>query len=147
MEDTKSKEEKKCDVFHESHDGKHIIGIGNLRVVLLEDEGLWFAQALEIDYLSEGTNLEEAKNNFETGLRATININLQTFGHIDNLLKVAPPEVWKDAAFVPGAVLKRYSQISIHEIMDEPLGEKAFPFTAIDYFTQGAVLAAAGASA
>jgi len=142
MEDTKNKTE--CAVVHEQPEqGKHVVGIGNLRVVLLKDEGRWFAQALEIDYLSEGASLEEAKKNFQTGLRATINQHLQTFGKIDNILKAAPPEVWKEAAFFPGATLKRFSQISMHEIMDDD-AESAFPFAGVDYFAPAGVLTAAG---
>jgi hypothetical protein len=143
MEEPKSKNHKECDVFHaHSPDGQHMIGIGNLRVVLLEDGGHWFAQALEIDYLSEGANLEEAKKNFEIGLKATINQHLQTFGKIDNMLKAAPPEVWKEAAFFPGATLKRFSQITMHEIMNDT-ADSVFPFDGVDYFMPAGVLNAA----
>jgi hypothetical protein len=146
MEATKNKKQNGCDVVLASQDGKHLVGIGNLRVVLLQDQGLWFAQALEIDYLSEGPTLEEAKKNFESGLRATINQHLQTFGNINNMLKAAPPVVWKEGIFFPGATLKRFHQISMHEIMDDA-ADSVFPFDGVDYFVPAGVLTAAAVGA
>jgi predicted RNase H-like HicB family nuclease len=143
MEETTKSKKQPCVAMHgQSPDGtQHIVGFGNLKVVLLEDEGQWFAQALEIDYLAQGKNLEEAKKNFESGLRATININLQNFGNIEKMLKSAPPEVWKEAAYVPGATFKRYSQVSIHEVLNSVADENVFPFDAIEYFAKQSTVA------
>ena len=54
----------------------HIVGIGDLRVILSKEDGSWFAQALEIDYFAEGVSLEDVKKRFEDGLVLTIDENL-----------------------------------------------------------------------
>ncbi len=81
--------------FHgKAKDGTNIVGIGNLRVVIIEDEGTWFAQGLEIDYAVQAKSLATVKKAFEDGLAATIHENLRIHGTIEALLKPAPPEVW-----------------------------------------------------
>jgi hypothetical protein len=111
--------------------GTNIVGIGNLRVVIVENEGTWFAQGLEIDYAVQGRSLAAVKKAFEDGLAATIHENLRMHGNIEALLKPAPPEVWKEMLFgvaVAGKHIKRYSQISLHHKLQQNL-----PFSAIDY--------------
>ena len=71
----------------------HLVGLGNLRVVIVPDEDSWFAQGLEIDYAAQGQSVEEVQANFARGLRATINQHLQVYGNIKGLLKVAAPEI------------------------------------------------------
>jgi hypothetical protein len=119
--------------FHgKAEDGTSIVGIGNLRVVIVEEEETWFAQGLEIDYAVQGKSLEAVKKAFEDGLAATIHENLRIHGSIEALLKPAPPEVWTKMLFgaaVAGKHFKRYySQISLHQKLQQSL-----PFAAIDY--------------
>lgn len=118
--------------FHgKAKDGTNIVGIGNLRVVIIEDEGTWFAQGLEIDYAVQAKSLATVKKAFEDGLAATIHENLRIHGTIEALLKPAPPEVWTEMLFgaaVAGKHIKRYSQISLHQKLQQSL-----PFNAIDY--------------
>lgn len=114
---------------------RHLVGIGNLRVVLVEEDGCWFAQGLEIDYASQGGTLEEAKKRFETGLEATIDQNLRVFGSIDRLLRAAPGEVWQELLAGPGnRVRARYSHVSEHVIQGRP----KFPFAAIQFLQREA---------
>jgi hypothetical protein len=118
-----------------SEDGSvHVVGIGNLRVVIVQDGIHWFAQGLEIDFAEQGDSLENVKQNFETGLRLTIEQHCKINGHIRKLLKVAPSEVWKDVLQDPSADRKFYSQVSVHRV-------KELPFEGIQY------LIAKGASA
>jgi hypothetical protein len=118
--------------FHgKVQDGTNIVGIGNLRVVIVEDEGSWFAQGLEIDYAAQGKTLAQVKKAFENGLAATIHENLRVHGSIEALLKPAPPEVWTEMFFgaaIRGKQIKRYSQVSLHKQL-----QQALPFKAIDY--------------
>ncbi len=102
--------------FHATtKDGSSVIGLGNLRVVLLQEDGVWIAQGLEIDYLAQGSSEKDVKKQFEQGLAATIHAHLYKFGNIDNLLHAAPPEVWKEMLYDKKASLAaRYSQLSIH---------------------------------
>src|SRR5947208_951861 len=88
----------------------HLVGIGNLRVVIVKDEKHFFAQGLEIDYAEQGNSVEDVKKNFEDGLRATIDQHLKINGTIKKLLRVAPPEVWEDILQDPSADRKFYSQ-------------------------------------
>jgi hypothetical protein len=105
----------------------HLVGIGNLRVVIVQDDKHWFAQGLEIDYAEQGDSVEDVKKNFENGLRATIEQHLKINGTIKKLLRVAPPEVWADVLGDPSADRNFYSQISVHKIIEK------LPFEGIQY--------------
>jgi len=112
--------------------GDHLVGIGDLRVILIKEAGSWYAQGLEIDYVAQGSSIDQAKTNFETGLHATIRENLKIFGTIEGLLTPAPVEVWKDR-LDPHAKAKRFYYASIHQIgtMNDVLD--FLPFQGIDY--------------
>jgi hypothetical protein len=111
-----------------SSDGSHhIVGIGDLRVVLVPDGDVWFAQGLEIDYAVQGASEEEVKKNFEYGLEATVEAHLKIHGTIEGLLKVAPPAVWKELLGDPTGKRKVYSQITSHVLQEK------LPFDGINY--------------
>ena len=112
--------------------GDHIVGIGHLRVILVSEDDHWHAQGLEIDYMAQGSSIDEAKSNFETGLLVTIEENLRINGSIELLLNVAPPEVWKDL-LDPSARLKIFTQLSVHERDDMAGFRGLLPFQAINY--------------
>lgn len=110
----------------------HVVGIGNLRVFLVKEEGVWYAQGLEIDYLAQGNTIQEAKKSFEVGLTATIHENLELHGTIEPVLKVAPQEIWKEI-MNPGVKKNKFTQVSIHQIESlKPLLAN-LPFEGIDY--------------
>jgi hypothetical protein len=117
-------------------DGNHIVGLGNLRVFIVPDGKFWFAQALEIDYAAQGDSVDEAKKNFQEGLAATIDLNLQMYGTIEKLLDVAPSSVLKEASR-NREFIKLYWQVSGHE-----LGQRSqpLPFAGIDYYLQETTL-------
>ena len=121
--------------FHEkSKDGTEVVGIGNLRVVIIEENGMWFAQGLEIDYAAQGHTLEDVKKQFEDGLCATIHEHLRVHGTIDKMLNAAPPTVWKEMLYDPSGLKKRYSQVSAHHNLNRFL-----PFENINYLQAQAV--------
>lgn len=70
--------------------------IPTLRVGLVKDGDRWYAQGLEIDYIASGDTVEKAKARFEMGLGYTIQLNLQKFGDLENLLIPAPPNIWDE---------------------------------------------------
>jgi hypothetical protein len=110
---------RKATALHATHkDGKtHAVGILNLRVLIEQDGKFWVAQGLEVDYASYGTTIEQAQRRFESGLRSTIHHNLEAFGSIMPILKLAPDEIWKKFWELGGvSERKQYSQFSIHEI-------------------------------
>jgi hypothetical protein len=114
----------------------HVVGIGNLRVILTEEDGSWFAQALEIDYFAQGDSLGDVKHRFEQGLMMTIHENLKVFGNIEGVLISPPGEVWKElVACKPVG----FSQVSVHLFREKqanmPLG---FPFDGIQYLERAA---------
>lgn len=121
--------------FHAKHkDGlHHIVGIGNLRVVLVPDGDVWFAQGLEIDYASQGSDEEDAKKQFEHGLTSTIEEHLRVYGTIQKLLKVAPQSVWHELLYDASAHYKSYTQVTGHEIAD-------LPFAGIQYIAMAAAV-------
>jgi len=125
-----SKKEQKTIAIHKKIASKDVVGIGNLRVMITNDDGSWFAQGLEIDYAAEGPSLAIVKKNFEQGLLATINNHLQAYGFINHLIHPAPQSVWIE--LVNAAKMKKvYSQVSVHGKI-----QGKFPFQQIEYFEQ-----------
>lgn len=116
--------------------GEHIVGIADLRVILAQEGNHWFAQGLEVDYVAQGPWIEDAKENFETGLASTLYENLQIHGTIQPLLVPAPVEVWKER-FDPGSSAKRYTHVSVHRIRNlerlESVLPHRLPFQVIEY--------------
>lgn len=132
---TRGKKSSKATAFHaEMKDGTSLVGIGNLRVVITQDDGQWFAQGLEIDYAAQGSSIKDVKRQFEDGLCATIHEHLRKFQSISNLLQPAPAEVWKEMLYDNLATLKEYSQISSHCLTENlPESEQSFPFEQIQF--------------
>ncbi len=131
---TKAKKAKRAKnptvAFHVKDEaGKgHVVGIGNLRVVIIPDGNFWFAQGLEIDYAAQGASVKDARKQFEDGLAATIQEHLRVYGKIDNLLHVTPTETWKELLLDASSIYNRYSQVSVHKVIRNTL-----PYQGIDY--------------
>lgn len=121
--------------LHLKNDDGHFVGIGNLRVVIVQDGSSWFAQGLEIDYAAQGTSEEDVRKQFEDGLYCTIHEHLTVNGKITNFLKPAPPEVWQEMLYDSVADVNRYSQLSWHETVLEKRVENT-PFQGIKYLQQ-----------
>jgi hypothetical protein len=112
----------------------HLVGIGNLRVLLLKDEGSWFAQGLDIDYFAQGSSLADAQRRFQSGLLETIDVHLGTYGNIDGVLQPAPAEVWAEFLRTP-SLRRLYSQVSFHK------GESnlaVLPFSGVEFYEAAA---------
>ena len=121
------------DTIHKSKDDGHLVGIGDLRVMLVHENGSWFAQGMEIDYSSQGETVEEAKDNFARGLKLTIREHLKKYGGIDRLLAPAPADVWKE--FTLGVL----TMVCVHDltgITEELHGRFVFPYDRIQYMQQ-----------
>lgn len=112
--------------------GDQLVGIGDLRVILIREAESWYAQGLEIDYVAQGASIEQAKANFEIGLDATISENLKMLGTIEGLLTPAPVEVWKDR-LNPDAKAKRLFYASIHQMSAMEDVANLLPFQGIEY--------------
>jgi len=110
-----------------------IVGIGNLRVVIIQEEQMWYAQGLEIDYATQANSLPAVKALFADGLEATVHENLRVFGTIEKMLKPAPPEVWREMIYGRYARKRSFyhSQLLFHEENVETL--KELPFGGIDF--------------
>lgn len=110
----------------------------DLQVILAPEAGMWVAQAIEIDYAATGSTLEDVKERFEDGLAGTVHEHLQAYGNLDSLLKPAPAKDWQDLWRQKGKRLSRFSQTTVHEVMNRPELENVaelFPFDTINYFT------------
>lgn len=134
-------------IAHAAHkDGEqHAIAVMNLHVLIVPDGKHWFAQGLEIDYAVQGTSVADVKKQFETGFRATIHQNLKIFGHIGNMLRVAPNDVWQEYLTTPKAQ-KVYSHASMHKVLPDLSATHAdmLQFEQIEYTeVSGAVIQAA----
>jgi hypothetical protein len=113
----------------------HIVGIGNLRVIIVQDESCWFAQGLEIDYAAQGKSLDDVRTQFEEGLCRTIHEHLRVYGTIINFLKPAPREIWQELLYDKLAGINRHSQISWHEKFPSK-SVPNLPFEGINYIQQ-----------
>jgi len=102
-------------VCNESGD-LHGVALQYIRVVIVPDGPAWFAQGIDIDYASQGATVEEAKTNFEKGLRATIDQHLRVYRHIRGILQLAPPEILANLLIDSSAQYRLYSQVSAHDI-------------------------------
>ena len=111
-------------------EGEPVVGIGNLRVLIVPDGKHWYAQGLEIDYGAQGDSIEDAQRNFERGLFSTIDLNLRINGNIDSLLRFAPSSVLREAKANKDSI-KRYWHVSFHAPAEAL--ESALPFSGIDY--------------
>lgn len=116
---------------HIAVENVHGVAIWNLSVLIVPDGKFWFAQGLEINYGAQGDSVEDAKHNFEEGLIATVNQHIAVHGDIKRLLKFAPSEILQEAA-ESKSLIKRFTQVSLHEIMT-PEVQQALPFDGIDY--------------
>jgi hypothetical protein len=116
---------------------EHVVGIGNLRVLLLKDEGSWFAQGLDIDYFAQGSSLADAQRRFQSGLLETIDVHLRTYGNVDGVLQPAPAEVW--AELLHALPLRRlYSQISFHKGEKGESNLAVLPFSGVEFYEAAA---------
>ena len=93
----------------------HVVGIGNIRVLINKEENVWYAQGLEIDYVAQGKTIEDVKKAFEDGLTATIHENIRVHGTIEHVLKVAPQNIWEEV-LNPNVISKKFTQVSVHQI-------------------------------
>jgi len=122
--------------FHGKRDGcTNVVGVGNLRVMIShEDEDVWIAQGLEIDYAVEGSSLPDVKQQFETGLSATLLAHLRVYNSFTHVLKAAPAEMWQrflQPECGPECVKHRFS-LTAHQ---RQLPEMAMlPFQGINYY-------------
>lgn len=119
---SRSPDERGSSVFHaQSRDAKnHVVGISRLAVVVYQSDGAWFAQGIEIDYLAEGSSIDDVTRAFEDGLAATVDANLRRFQSLEPLLRATPVEVV--ARVLQRGVRRFYSQVTAH----------SFPF-AVEY--------------
>ena len=138
----KAKKEKPTVVVQATtQDGSlHLVGIGNLRVIITHDDDSWFARGLEIDYAALGESLSDVKKRFYEGLRQTVRENLKTYGDVAHILKVAPPEVWMEYFNNAQALRKIHSQVSAHQIVTQvlPADLSDLPFEGISYIPAAA---------
>jgi hypothetical protein len=118
------------------HNDDHIVGIGNLRVIMCKNAGIWWAQGIEINYGASGKTMTQAKKNFEQGLASTIRLQLEAFDSIENLLVYAPKAALKELTEIKRDF--RFSQISIHQFEDDAKEFELLPFSGIAYLSEAA---------
>jgi hypothetical protein len=116
----------------------HLVGFGNIRVIIVPDGEAFFAQGLEIDYAAQGSTVDEAKKHFETGLKATVDQHLKIYGNIKGLLQPAPAAIWQELVPEKTALHNRYWHISEHTIEHSVL-----PYEGINYLVAAAAQGAA----
>jgi hypothetical protein len=121
-------------VLELSREETHLVKVGALRVLIHPDGDGWYAQGIEIDYAATGGSVDEVKHNFEIGLARTIDLHLERWGTVKNLLKFAPPSEWEELL---GGQGYKFSMTITHQV--STVSEK-IPFQSIAYL-QAAALA------
>ncbi len=139
MAKPKPQQRQSTSAVHLQHGNRDIVGLKNLRVLLSPDGAGWFAQGLDIDYAASGATVEEAKENFGTGLVLTVAEHLRMYGGIQRLLKVAPQEAWTEYLTAsPDAIKAQYSQFSSFESVEQTAEDETaaatLPFAGIEFF-------------
>lgn len=113
---------------------RHVVGVGNIKVMLTNDDGAWFAQGLEIDFGAEAPTMEQAVVRFREDLSHTIDEHLKIHGNIVKLLKVAPPQVWRE--FHETACLKtKYSNVTEHIFTVEEVARQHLPYEGLTFLS------------
>ena len=76
-----SKPDSAIAIHAQDDDGNnHIVGLGNLRVAIVQDGKFWFAQGLDLDYGAQGNTADEAKTNAFIPERARYKAELNPAG-------------------------------------------------------------------
>lgn len=89
-------DEEPAEVIHNHDDDSgDEVTCSRLNVVMKQDADFWYAQGVQIDYVAQGTSLEEAKTNFVEGLAETLLLHTQKFGSVEKVLKWAPVAAWE----------------------------------------------------
>ena len=89
--------------------------LAHIKVLVLNDDGSWFAQGLDIDYAAQGTSLEDVKKRFEDGLEKTLIEHLKSRGNISGVLQVAPKQYWEKYYQQPSHWVYTYGGVHIME--------------------------------
>lgn len=106
----------------------HAVAIKAMRVVVVNDGDYWYAQSLDIDYAASGMSIDSVKQNFESGLSATIKAHLQKYGSIDRIMKSPDLEDWVHLFTDSDAEHYSFSMGESHLLADHSL-----PFEKISY--------------
>ena len=122
-----------AEAVHCDNEDRHVVEIGNLRVLVTEKEGEWFAQGIEIDYAASGWSMEELQQRFERGLSATVDLHLRRFDSIERLLKFAPESIWRQLK-APQAF--DFSMVTLHDLSTLGSGMQRLPFDRIAYLPE-----------
>lgn len=78
-------------------DGSYDIQLAIRCLIYLDDASKqWIAQGLDLDYVASAPSREDAMQEFQEGLVATIKSYLDEFGSIDAFVRPAPEHIWKD---------------------------------------------------
>lgn len=88
-----------------------VVAVLDLRVMVTQDDGLWFAQGLQVDYAAQGRSWMEVRKAFEDGLTASIDAHLRKYGHLKHFDQPAPQHVWQE---FKNAKQRAYSRITLH---------------------------------
>lgn len=124
---------------HVSEGGTHVAFVKALHVLLSKEDGGWFAQGVEIDYVASGATADEVKKNFADGLALTIDEHLKMHGHIKNILKGVPLEAFGAYIETPPDDIEELSFLTAISMFEKAKVSapkekaKAFPFKGLQF--------------
>lgn len=139
------------DVQHIALGKEQRLAILALKAFLVQDNGMWFVQGLDIDYSACGNTEKEAMDNFAKGLAGTLITHIEKYGNINRVNKKASQAVWDEFAEVKEHFELEFTMIRVTQEA-EPVFPKIthWPYDGIAYArarerladaSEGAVLA------
>ena len=102
--------------------------LGHLRAVLYYDHSVWIAEALEVDYLAQGSSIEDVRARFERGLGLTIAENVKN-GTSRQWLHPNEADAWRQLF---ASNVRQLGWVPVDGLPE--IGAHDFPFGAIDYY-------------
>lgn len=104
--------------FHAQAGDVHFV-VAEVKVLVLNDDGSWYAQGLDIDHAAEGSSLEDVHAKFLKGFEKTICEHLRMYGNIERMVEPAPVEFWKRFYFGQNP-RRTISWGSVHSVPGDP---------------------------
>jgi hypothetical protein len=71
--------------------------LSDLHILVTKEDGIWYAEGLEIDYCVQGKDPDDVIDRFERGLESSAQEYIDRNGSVEGLFREAPRETWDEA--------------------------------------------------
>ena len=108
----------------------------NLRVLVVEKDGEWLAQAIDIDYFAGGWSKDETLERFCAGFCKTILAHFDAYGSLDNFRSLPPQS--EILELIQGEKVNIDSTLELvdsRKLQIESDNALPFPYPGVDFYT------------